>query len=110
LLSQGLPERVLELVVIGLHRLPCIGLGASALDVDLVRGGHANAPRALHAIDQVVGPGQLGVEVKGDRLAGDGADEAGIDVGTPVASGPVGAHRDEIIKTVAAIDIHPLIS
>src|SRR4030042_320133 len=73
---------------------------AASFDVDLVQGGRVDALGALHAIDQIVGPGQLSVIVECDGLPADGPDEAGVDVSVTVVPRTVGAHGDGGVEAV----------
>src|SRR5712692_254567 len=120
-----LPQRVLELLVVILERLPLLLL-APPLDVDAVGPALDEPARALQHADAAVGPRAVGVVGEEDRLAVDGTDQGRVDVAQLVAltaawvigrevlgsvelePARVPAHRDDVVEAVAAVDVHAL--
>src|SRR3954449_487113 len=121
--SNLFPERMLELLHERRRVLPLV-LFAATLDVDTTRITLKQPLGALHHVDAAVGTRKVGAVLDKNRAAARGLDQAGIHVaedvlllalrgvGRGVLPGPVlqparrTAHRDEIVETIAAIDVH----
>ena len=123
---ESLPHRVLVLLHVLVQRLPLVLFGAAAFNIDRAQVA-AVEPRASPAAasSAVCGCGRVGVVVQGDGLAVRGRQQRGVGVpaghlhggiGMPVAvevgrvivqAAGLGAHGDQVLELVPAVDVDP---